>query len=228
MLIPAPEDRAASAIALAEPWACVEDAYVSKERTTLKAGGQMLIVADTEVPLGRMSNLLHRYGTPAKITWVSKLTPPADLAMPVTLAKRVDDLDGCDLRRCPVLRVERTHGRGAVPEDRRQRPAEHRAQRRAVRPAGRDDGGPGPLRRDSDHRDGRVQSGGIDEVHPQDRRDPPRRPRQRRRRRRADGHDARHPQRLPGNRGRQRVRGRRGRHPAGGADEDRRAAGREE
>jgi threonine dehydrogenase-like Zn-dependent dehydrogenase len=94
MLIPAPEDRAGSAIALAEPWACVEDAYVTKERTTLKAGGQMLIVADVEVPLGRMSNLLHRYGTPAKITWVSKLAPPADMAaMPVTVAKRVDDLE---------------------------------------------------------------------------------------------------------------------------------------
>lgn len=93
MLIPAPEDRAASAIALSEPWACVEDAYVTQERTTLKAGGQMLIVADAEISLGRMSNLLRRYGTPAKITWVSKLTPPADMAaMPMTVAKRVDDL----------------------------------------------------------------------------------------------------------------------------------------
>jgi hypothetical protein len=93
MLIPAPEDRAASAIALSEPWACVEDAYVTKERTTLKTGGEMLVVADTEVPLGRMSNLLHRYGTPAKITWVSKLTPPADMATtPLMVAKRVDDL----------------------------------------------------------------------------------------------------------------------------------------
>ncbi len=92
MLIPAPEDRAASAIALSEPWACVEDAYVTKERTTLKTGGQMLVVADTEVPLGRMSQLLRRYGTPAKVTWVSKLTPPTDLAVPLTIAKRVDDL----------------------------------------------------------------------------------------------------------------------------------------
>jgi len=46
MLIPAREERAGSAIALCEPWACVEDAYVTKERTTLKAGGRMLIVAD--------------------------------------------------------------------------------------------------------------------------------------------------------------------------------------
>ena len=93
MLIPAPEDRAASAIALSEPWACVEDAYVTKERTTLKTSGQMLIVADGEVPPGWTSNLLNRYGRPAKITWVSRLTPPGDLAaIPLTLAKRVDDL----------------------------------------------------------------------------------------------------------------------------------------
>jgi len=93
MLIPAREDRAASAIALAEPWACVEDAYVSKERTTLQPGGQMLVVADMEVGLGRMSNLLRKYGTPAKITWVSKLLPPADLEMPIARAKRVDELE---------------------------------------------------------------------------------------------------------------------------------------
>ena len=49
MLIPASENMSGSAIALAEPWACVEDAYVSKERTALKAGGRMLIVADVEI-----------------------------------------------------------------------------------------------------------------------------------------------------------------------------------
>jgi threonine dehydrogenase-like Zn-dependent dehydrogenase len=93
MLIPAREDRAASAIALAEPWACVEDAYVSKERTTLQDGGRMLIVADAPVSEGRMGNLFHRYGTPAKITWVSKLTPPNDLGAQVTLLKRIDGLE---------------------------------------------------------------------------------------------------------------------------------------
>jgi L-sorbose 1-phosphate reductase len=93
MLIPAREDRAASAIALAEPWACVEDAYVSPERTMLKAGGRMLIVADAEISGGRMGNLLRRYGTPAKVTWLSKLTPPADLGMPVTPVRRIDELE---------------------------------------------------------------------------------------------------------------------------------------
>ncbi len=93
MLIPAREDRAASAIALAEPWACVEDAYVSQERTTLKDGDRILIVADTEVSEGRMSNLFRRYGTPAKITWVSKLTPPSDLGPQVTQLRRIDGLE---------------------------------------------------------------------------------------------------------------------------------------
>jgi threonine dehydrogenase-like Zn-dependent dehydrogenase len=93
MLIPASENISGSAIALAEPWACVEDAYVSKERTALKADGRMLIVADVEPASGRMSNLLRRHGTPGKITWVSKLTPPVDLGTAVIRAKYVDGLD---------------------------------------------------------------------------------------------------------------------------------------
>lgn len=38
MLIPVPEDLSASAIALCEPWACVEDAYVDQQRRTLQDG----------------------------------------------------------------------------------------------------------------------------------------------------------------------------------------------
>lgn len=38
MLLPAPEGLSASAIALCEPWACVEDAYVEKQRRTLRDG----------------------------------------------------------------------------------------------------------------------------------------------------------------------------------------------
>src|SRR5207247_6661426 len=48
MFIPAPEDLSASAIALCEPWACVEDAYVEKQRRTFKRDGKTLIVADAE------------------------------------------------------------------------------------------------------------------------------------------------------------------------------------
>lgn len=45
-LIPVSEQLAASAVALVEPWACVEDSYVNLERQTIKAGGRLLIVAD--------------------------------------------------------------------------------------------------------------------------------------------------------------------------------------
>ena len=44
MLLPAAEDLAASAIALVEPWACVEDSYVVRERQGPKAGGRALTV----------------------------------------------------------------------------------------------------------------------------------------------------------------------------------------
>ncbi len=46
MLLSAPaSQRAASAFALAEPWACGEDAYQEVQRQTLKAGGRLLIVS---------------------------------------------------------------------------------------------------------------------------------------------------------------------------------------
>jgi L-sorbose 1-phosphate reductase len=48
MFIPAAEDLSASAIALCEPWACVENAYVEKQRRTFKRDGKTLVVAEGE------------------------------------------------------------------------------------------------------------------------------------------------------------------------------------
>ena len=42
MMIPVSEKLSASAVALVEPWACVEDAYASEERCGLKTDGRML------------------------------------------------------------------------------------------------------------------------------------------------------------------------------------------
>jgi len=70
MLIPVLENLSASAVALVEPWACVEDAYASKERTSIKADGQMLVVADTEVPTVSLEKLFNRYGRPKEITYL--------------------------------------------------------------------------------------------------------------------------------------------------------------
>ena len=49
MLIPAPEDLSASALALVEPWACVEHAYGERQRRELKNGGAVLVVHDADV-----------------------------------------------------------------------------------------------------------------------------------------------------------------------------------
>lgn len=47
MLIPVPEEFSSSAIALVEPWACVENAYAEVQRQTLKPGGRCVIVGET-------------------------------------------------------------------------------------------------------------------------------------------------------------------------------------
>ena len=72
MLLPASEELSGSAIALVEPWACVEDAYVSRERTNLKTDGRMLIVADTKVPKDSLVKLFDRFGRPKQLTWLDE------------------------------------------------------------------------------------------------------------------------------------------------------------
>jgi L-sorbose 1-phosphate reductase len=73
-LIPVDEGPSASAVALVEPWACVEDSYVTVERQTLKAGGRLAIVADNPAgisldalpcdPAGKPGEVLRK--TPAE------------------------------------------------------------------------------------------------------------------------------------------------------------------
>jgi len=92
MLIPVGKNLSASAIALVEPWACVEDAYASKERTKLKKDGQMLIAADTKVAEGLFKNLFSRCGRPAQITWVSSYEPSEELANGIQRFASVSEL----------------------------------------------------------------------------------------------------------------------------------------
>jgi threonine dehydrogenase-like Zn-dependent dehydrogenase len=81
MLLPVSEDLSGSAVALVEPWACVEDAYVSTERTRLKKDGHMLIVADTEVTANTLKKLFSKYGKPDRITWLTGTPIPAGLGI---------------------------------------------------------------------------------------------------------------------------------------------------
>jgi threonine dehydrogenase-like Zn-dependent dehydrogenase len=91
MLLPVSEDLSGSAVALVEPWACVENAYASTERTSLKTDGNMLVVADTEVHENALGDLFSRYGKPAKITWISESQPP-ELDVAITKAENVTEL----------------------------------------------------------------------------------------------------------------------------------------
>lgn len=69
MMLPAPYSRSASAVALAEPWACVEDSYVVEERTGFVQGGNMLIVADSDkFDCKLLTAAIGRFGKPGKIT----------------------------------------------------------------------------------------------------------------------------------------------------------------
>ncbi|MFI4910462.1 MAG: alcohol dehydrogenase catalytic domain-containing protein [Sedimentisphaeraceae bacterium JB056] len=68
MMLPAPYTRSASAVALAEPWACVEDSYVVKERTNIKEGGNMLVVVESDkFDVNLLTAVIGRFGKPGKM-----------------------------------------------------------------------------------------------------------------------------------------------------------------
>ncbi|MDW7979862.1 MAG: alcohol dehydrogenase catalytic domain-containing protein, partial [Verrucomicrobiales bacterium] len=72
MLIPAPEHLSASAIALCEPWACVEDAYAEKQRRTLKPGGRCLVVGSdpklVQAAGAEINRLVRNWPNPPEVT----------------------------------------------------------------------------------------------------------------------------------------------------------------
>ncbi|MBN1972214.1 MAG: alcohol dehydrogenase catalytic domain-containing protein [Sedimentisphaerales bacterium] len=92
MLIPVSEKLSSSAVALVEPWACVEDAYSCKERRNLKKGGSALIVADLQLPENTFGKLFDRYGKPARITYISKFPHPSDLEGMIEKAESVSEV----------------------------------------------------------------------------------------------------------------------------------------
>jgi threonine dehydrogenase-like Zn-dependent dehydrogenase len=74
-LLPVGEEKGASAVALVEPWACVEDSYVTRERNTIKAGGRLLVVvADGRESKG-VSGCFSPEGEPADVQTV----PPSEV-----------------------------------------------------------------------------------------------------------------------------------------------------
>ena len=68
-LIPVGETPSGSAVALLEPWACVEASYASRERAALAPGGRLLVVAGTGHAIEGLAPLLAAV-TPASVTAV--------------------------------------------------------------------------------------------------------------------------------------------------------------
>jgi len=68
ILIPAPEDKSASAVAFCEPWACVEDSYISKERKQISPQSKMLVVTEDGFNSTNFTQMLEKFGKPAKIS----------------------------------------------------------------------------------------------------------------------------------------------------------------
>jgi L-sorbose 1-phosphate reductase len=70
-LIPVSEKRSASAVALVEPWACVEDSYVTTERNTIKDGGKLLVVVAESRQATGLDACMSPLGQPAEVAKIS-------------------------------------------------------------------------------------------------------------------------------------------------------------
>lgn len=89
-LLPVEEHLGASQAALVEPWACVEDSYVTVERQSILAGGRLLIVADAGHVVDGVAAGFAAEGKPASVTTIcadsSQLEAVRALGLPVTEA----------------------------------------------------------------------------------------------------------------------------------------------
>jgi len=95
-LIPVEKDMSASAIALVEPWACVESSYVTEERAAILSGGKLLVVADAGHVIEGLAESFASVGKPAAITAVCADAAQSDalraLGVDVAVAKTADEL----------------------------------------------------------------------------------------------------------------------------------------
>lgn len=67
MLIPVSKELAASAVALVEPWACVESSYVSPNRTGIRPGGKLLVWVQDGRGAKGLIRCIDPSGMPARI-----------------------------------------------------------------------------------------------------------------------------------------------------------------
>ena len=94
-LIPVSEEPSASAVGLLEPWACVERAYATEERGTLKAGGKSLVVADPGHVIGGLTELVSD-SAPGSITAITAESAQ-EAALEALGAVFADSIDGLEV-----------------------------------------------------------------------------------------------------------------------------------
>lgn len=70
-LLDVSDGKSASALALVEPWACVEDSYVTRERQTILAGGKLLIVAEPGTDTSSVAAAYSPDGEPADVVTIT-------------------------------------------------------------------------------------------------------------------------------------------------------------
>jgi L-sorbose 1-phosphate reductase len=94
-LIPVKAERSSAAICLAEPWACVEDSYLNEERTTIKAGGHLLIAGNPGNAWPKISKAFSPKAAPARITFLGSadlLPGKSGFNVPVTCVAAASDV----------------------------------------------------------------------------------------------------------------------------------------
>jgi len=66
-LIPVDKDLSASAVALVEPWACVESSYITEERNSILSNNKLLVVADKGYKINGLKESFSPEGKPSVI-----------------------------------------------------------------------------------------------------------------------------------------------------------------
>ena len=92
-LIPVGQERSAAAICLAEPWACVEDSYLTTERQTVKPGGSLLVVVDKGREIKGLSESLGAGAAPSVTALLADDSAKSQLDEVSTSVSLVSSLD---------------------------------------------------------------------------------------------------------------------------------------
>ncbi len=91
-LICVPEEPSASAVALVEPWACVENSYATTNRRTLAPGGRLAVVVENGHAVAGLADSALHGSPPAFVTIVASEKVDCGWAGPAVKVTRVSEV----------------------------------------------------------------------------------------------------------------------------------------